>query len=343
MKSKRLLIVGILLVLSFASRAFADENVQWELKAYVASDITFYQDMLLFGDALGEFYAVNKASGSIIWTYKDDGPIMKTAAVSDDKVLYVTSTGNITCLNLNDGSLIWKYKSDENLGEVINDGVTLGNGLAFVAKDDAKLYALDINTGQTVWTFQGDSQGLRTAPAYSEGLVFLGENNGRFHIIDANTGDRINGGGSGGSVNTPIVKDGNVYFSSWDGSVNAVQINSVIPLWHVNIKDTIMTSPVIAEGIIALGTSRGCVTTLNENDGSLMWSFNCENGSITAKPVIADGKIYATPEGGKVYEIEASSGKLLNTIETNGMTLNLAYSDGVLYICHGDSLTALTR
>ena len=342
MSLKRLLI-GFVFVLLLASHVFAFGDIKWEFKAFVASNITFHEDKMLFGDTLGIFYALNKDSGEVIWTYKGNASIIKTIAVVDDKVLYITSTGHITCLNLNDGSLIWNYMPADNSDEIIYDGVTVGEGLAFVVKNDAKLYALDINTGKTVWTFKGNDQGLQNAPTYSEGLVFLGEYNGILDIIDAKTGKRVNGGGAGGSINTPVVKDGIVYYSSWAGSVNAVQIKSVIPLWNVNIKEPIMTSPVIAEGIIVVGTGRGFVTALSDKDGTLIWSLDCKNGAVTSKPIIANGKVYATPEGGNLYEIDATSGKVLNTFETKGTVSNPAYSDGVIYLGNMDTLVAVNE
>ncbi len=340
MRSKRLAI-GILFLFLFTAQAFAFGETKWEFKAFVASNITFHEDKMLFGDQLGMLYVLNKDSGEVIWTHHDQGPIIKTIAVVDDKVLYITSTGHVTCLNLEDGALIWDYTPSESADEIIHDGVVVGEGLAFVVKNDSKLYALDISTGKTVWTFQGNEQGLQTAPAYSEGLVFLGEYNGIFDIIDAETGERLNGGGAGGAINTPVVKDGVVCYSSWAGSVNAVQIKSVIPLWQVNIKEPITTSPVIAEGIIVVGTGRGFVTALSEKDGSSIWSLDCKNGVVTSKPIIANGKVYVVPEGGNVYEIEASSGKVLNTFETKGPVSSPAYSDGVLYFGNMDTLMAV--
>ena len=326
-----------------ASQAFAFHGVRWEMKAPASSGLVVHQNNLLFGDASGTFYAVNKNNGSVVWTYSDEGTIIGTPAVVDGKVIFASSNGNITCLNLADGSSVWHYTPGEKFNETVNDGVTVGEGLAFVSKADAKLYALDVNTGKTVWTFQANEQGLRTAPAYSDGLVFLGEYNGIFNIIDAKTGNRVNGGGAGGAVNTPAVNGGNVYFSSWDGSVQGVQIKAVIPLWSVNIKDTVTTAPAVGGGIIAVGTGRGFVAALNEKDGSLLWNVNCENGSVSAKPIVANGKVFAAPEGGNIYEIDAKSGRIRNTFETGGIVAAPAYADGVIYFSSDGKVVALSE
>ena len=325
-----------------ASQAFAFHGLKWQSPISDTSSITVYQDNLYFGDTLGTCYAVNKNSGSVVWSYQDNGgSIIGTPAVIDGKVIFVAADGGINCLNINDGSLVWEYSPGENTNDGISDGVAAGSGLAFISKTDTKLYALDVNTGNTAWTFKAGDQGLRTAPAYSDGLIFLGEYNGIFNIIDAKTGKRQNGGGAGGAVNTPAVNNGNVYFSSWDGTVQAVQIKNVIPLWHANIKDPVTTAPAVADGIIAVGTGRGFVAALNENDGSIRWQCNCGNGNITAKPIIANGKVFACPEGGNIYEIDAKSGRIRNTFETSGVITNPAYSDGVIYFSSGGSVGAL--
>ena len=341
---KKISLFAFLLVVLIASQAFAFHGIRWEYKASVTSNIVVNQDKVLFGDSMGAFFALNKNSGSLVWSYQDNGgSIMGTPAVLDGKVIFVAADGGITCLNLNDGSLVWEYSPRPDHNDGIADGVTAGAGLAFISKADTKLYALDINTGNTAWTFQANEQGLRAAPAYSDGLVFLGEYNGIFDIINAKTGKRENGGGAGGAVNTPVVNNGNVYFSSWDGSVQAVKIKAVIPLWNVNVKDPITTAPVVADGIIAVGTGRGYVTVLSEKDGSILWQFNCENGSVSAKPIIANGKVFAFPEGGNVYEINAKSGRLINKFETGGIVTTPAYSDGVIYFASDGKVVALSE
>ena len=342
MKMKRLLLVCVF-VFVMASQAFAFHGVRWEIKAPASSNLVIYQNNLLFGDVSGTFYAVNKSNGSIVWTNAGEGTIIGTPAVAGDKVIFAKSDGGIMCLKLADGSKVWDYTPGTTFNESVNDGVTIGDGLAFVVKADAKLYALDVNTGRTVWTFQADEQGLRTAPAYSDGLVFLGEYNGILNIIDAKTGKRVNGGGAGGAINTPAVNGGNVYFSSWDGSVQSFQIKAVIPQWNVNIKDPVTTAPAVSNGIVAVGTGRGFVAALNEKDGSLLWNVNCENGSVSSKPIVANGKVFAAPEGGNIYEIDAKSGRVRNTYETGGIISAPAYADGVIYLSSGGNVAALSE
>lgn len=334
------------LIISLAAPACAFHGVRWQMDSQVTSNITLYENNLYFGDAIGNCYAVNKNNGSVVWSYNTGGSIIGTPVVFSDKeskILFVAADGGMVCLNLYDGSVIWEYDPNDNQSEAVNDGSAAGDGLFFVVKDDAKLYALDVETGRKVWTFKGGDQGLRTSPAYYDGLIFLGEYNGIFDILDAKTGKRINGGGAGGAVNTPEANDGNIYFSSWDGSIQAVKIKSVIPLWNTNIKDPIVTSPAISGGIIAVGTGRGLVIAFDEKNGEMLWNFAPHGGSVSAKPIIANGKVFACPEGGSVYELNSKTGRLIDKFETEGINVNPTYSDGIFYFASGGKVIALSE
>jgi len=334
------------LIISLTTPAFAFHGVRWQLDASVTSNIIVDDGKLFFGDSIGDCYAVDKNSGEVLWTYNAGGSIIGTPAIAYDKenkIIFVSSDGSIVCLSVYDGSLIWEYEPRENKNDAVNDGSAVGSGLFFITKADGKLYALDVNTGRTVWTFKGGDQGLRTAPAYSDGLIFLGEYNGILNILDAKTGKRISGGGAGGAVNTPAPNDGKVYFSSWDGSVQAVQIKSVIPLWNTNIKDPITTAPAVSGGIIAVGTGRGLLVALDEQNGEMLWNFDPHGGSISAKPMIANGKVFACPEGGSVYELNSRTGRLIDKFETGGISTNPSFADGIFYFASDGKVIALSE
>ena len=288
---------------------------------------------ILFGTETGGMYALNKRTGSLLWTYRGTNSVTGVPVVAGDNVFFAQGDGTVTCLKAADGSKVWETVPPERENSMIDSGLTAGGGLLFFARSDHKLYAVDQRNGHAVWTYSGSSQGLRTAPAYSDGKVYLGEYDGIFSIIDAKTGKRIGGGGAGGAVNTPVVNNGNVYFSSWDGSVQAVKINGIEPLWHAKIGDPVTTSPVTDGNLIVVGTGRGIVAGLNAKDGSIIWNFSTEGGEVASDPVIAGGIVYVAAGDGRVYAVDASTGRTRYTYSTEygGLSAGILVSDGVLY------------
>ena len=267
-------------------------------------------DIILTGDSLGNLSAIRNYAE--IWNVNySDSSCIGTPAILDGQVVFAQVTGEITCLNISDGSLVWRYVPvvSEYSYEGLNDGVALGDGRVYAAFMSGNLRALDFESGRVLWTYES-KQGLRTAPAYSEGLVLLGEYNGLFSIIDAESGKRLNGGGAGGAVNTPSVSDGRVYYSAWDGSVHAVQLDGVIPLWDAKAGEPVTTAPVIAEGLVVVGTASGKIVALGQSDGAKLWEYDSQEGQLRLS--VSSGRVSAGTENGRTLVLEAKTGKLIS-------------------------------
>ena len=332
--TRRILFLSFALILLSAVNSSAfDEKIKWsaDIDSPVTSGITIHGNILILGDRSGTLHALSTATGAELWTYNGSSMILGTPAIVSNEVIFAQEDGEISCVDVSDGSVIWRSLPVSESGSRLNDGVSCGMGLVFSARTDGEIFALDAFSCDDVWTYQA-KQGLRTAPAYGDGFVFQGEYDGLFSIIDAKTGERVNGGGAGGAVNTPVVRDGKVYFSAADGSVQSVQIQDVIPLWSVNIKDPVTTSPALGENIIVVGTARGYVFALNEADGKTLWQYDTNGGSITALPVIADGLVFVGGGDGVLHMLDIETGKELHRFTTKqGIETKPAYSDGVFY------------
>lgn len=345
MKRKFFLAIFMFVIILSALQASAFQaKTKWEFQSagIPTGGLAIHQNALLFGDWTGQFYALDKSSGSVLWHYNgnNENAIIGTPAVSGENVFFAYADGEVTCLKISDGSLVWRHRPyQDDLG--FNDGIAVGDGLVFAARKEGELLALDIKDGHLIWSFK-TSQNLQSAPAHGKGFVFLGEDNGIFDIIEAKSGKRVNGGGAGGSINTPVVDGGNLYVSAWDNSVQAVQIKDVIPLWNSKVKYPVTTAPAISDGIIVVGSANGSISALSQKDGNFLWERELGSGSVIAKPLIADGLVFAATDHGNLEIIEADTGRVKFTVETQyGVQSSPAYSDGVFYFFGGNKVQAL--
>ncbi|MBQ2617044.1 MAG: PQQ-like beta-propeller repeat protein [Synergistaceae bacterium] len=354
---KKVCIAVFVFVLAlFAAQAWAVEGkLVWRFPydARITSGVSLSGHTLLFGDQTGRFYAVNSNTGKVIWAKQGTTSMVcgTPSITAHGHVIFAQEDGAITCLSISNGARHWSYVPNEHddmhevdTHEALTDGTTVGGGKVFAAKADRKLYAHDERNGKVDWTYLASDQGLRTAPSYSGGLVFLGEYDGTFSVINARNGKRIGGGGAGGALNTPTVKDGVVYFSSWDGSVTAVKIDGIEHLWTAKVGDPITTQPTVAEGIVVVGTGRGKVVALNARNGAEVW--RCESlvrdGEIAAAPLIGGGVVLAAQASGNVIVLDAKTGELKNAItELDGMTYDGFYADGTFYFVSSGEVCAV--
>ena len=74
-----------------------------------------YNNVVYFGCDDGSFYAVNKNTGEVIWTYNVGSPIFSLPSIStvDDVVAIGTTGGKVYCFNLTAA----KSKSDKHSRE----------------------------------------------------------------------------------------------------------------------------------------------------------------------------------------------------------------------------------
>lgn len=316
----------------------------WVFKAQApfSSSVAAADGLVIAGDVIGNLYAIHAASGKEAWCYTGTNSIVGKPAIADGMVVFSQANGTVTALSLKTGSLLWHVTPSEGGygSESVSDGAAIGDGKVFFSKSDGKLYALKAENGQQIWTFKVGLD-LSSAPAYEEGLLLLGDMKGIFSAIDPKSGKRLWGGGAGSAVNTPTAQDGHVFFSSYDGTVQSVRIKGVIPQWKTNVGAPISTPPFIGGDKIVVGTGKGNVVALDKKSGKKLWEFSTNGGSVLAKPLIAEGLVFAAGGQGTLFVLNAADGAERFTFPTGdcingtpafmGGVLFLASTDGNLY------------
>ncbi|MGH2501512.1 MAG: PQQ-binding-like beta-propeller repeat protein, partial [Ktedonobacterales bacterium] len=68
-------------------------------------------------------------------------------------------------------------------------------------------------------------------------------------------------------------------------------------------------APLVANGVIYVGTTSGTVYALRASDGSHLWQYKAPN-PVTSMPALLDGALYFGDDSGKLYALHASDGAL---------------------------------
>jgi outer membrane protein assembly factor BamB len=310
----------------------------YDAKYPISSSVAVAGGLVIAGDNSGSLHAVYAASGQAAWVYEGSNKVVGLPTVSGEMVVFAQADGTITALSLSNGSEVWKYAPPEAgyAAETVVDGVAIGDGKVMFVKGDGKLYALSASNGRELWTYDSGME-LRNAPYFYNGVVFIGEQRGLFTALNPKTGKREWGGGAGGAINTPTAEGGNVYFSSWDGSVQSVQIKGVVPQWKADAGEPVTTPPFVEGGRVFVGTAGGKVVAFSKADGAALWSFDTQGGAVPGTPVSAEGLVFACGGQGTLFVLDAASGAERFTFQT-GVDINgaPAYSGGILFMGSGD-------
>ena len=111
----------------------------------------------------------------------------------------------------------------------IFEPIVMGGRLFVGDSERDKLSAIDVNTGQELWSFFADAP-IRLAPVGWEGMVYVTSDDGHLYCLEAETGKlqwRFQGGTGSRKVignqrlvsawparGGPVIRDGNVYFAA---------------------------------------------------------------------------------------------------------------------------------
>jgi outer membrane protein assembly factor BamB len=303
----------------------------------ITSSIAAAGGLVLAGDSVGNLHAIHAASGQRAWVYEGAYSVVGLPAVSNGKVVFAQADGTITAVSLANGSLLWKHSPlGDGFADTVVDGVAIGNGMVFFVRGDGKMVALSEGNGRTRWTYDS-GQELRSAPSFADGTVFLGEQKGVFSAVNPANGRRVWGGGAGGAINTPVAEGGDVYFSSWDGSVQRVRIKGVVPQWKSSAGDPVTTPPFVGSDKVFVGTANGRVKAFNKAGGAVAWSFHTEGGTVSGKPVAAEGLVFVGGGQGTLFVLDAETGTSRFVFQTgDGINGAPAFANGVLFLGSGD-------
>jgi Ca-activated chloride channel homolog len=188
-----------------------------------------YADGMLFvGGGYGshEFYAVDSDTGKVIWKIQtgDDGPT--AAVVADGLVAFNTESCTLVVVDERTGRVIWQ----EWLGDPLMSQPAIDKGVLYMAHPAAtgralkpaafhprpawpggshRLLAADLRTGRHIWE-QEISGDVITAPVISDGTVYFTAFDGTSYALNAADGSVLWVKASAGT-SAPVIYGGQLY------------------------------------------------------------------------------------------------------------------------------------
>ncbi|MBV8727038.1 MAG: PQQ-binding-like beta-propeller repeat protein [Candidatus Eremiobacteraeota bacterium] len=143
----------------------------------------FVNGLIVDGNKNGNVYALNAASGAVVWTASLGGEMIASVATDGSKIYAVVDGGRSSCqsgpncggifaLDMS-GHIIWSVETNySQLGKALAP-VAVSNGIVFAAYNQG-VSALDSDTGAVLWRYQ-DPHNIQAGPVIVNGGLFIGE------------------------------------------------------------------------------------------------------------------------------------------------------------------------
>ncbi|WIG60021.1 MAG: hypothetical protein OJF49_002769 [Ktedonobacterales bacterium] len=137
-------------------------------------------------------------------------------------------------------------------------------------------------------------------------------------------------------ISSPVVANNVVYVGSEDGSLYAVDASAGKPRWRFPTGNKVVSSPVVANGVVYVGSGDDYLYAVDASAGTLRWRFPT-GGEVDSSPTVADGVVYVGSRDYSLYAVDASAGTQRWNFQTVGPVLSKpVVANGVVYVGSDD-------
>jgi outer membrane protein assembly factor BamB len=254
----------------------------------------------------------------------------------DDTALYThLSVSNSSFLNQ-----AWSFTASG----AVDGSPAIVDGVAYIADDAGDVYAINIETGMEIWTYNDGDSAIDDTPAVAGGDVIVGTAAGTVIAINATTGTLAWTSTLGGGAvdSSPAVVGSTIYVASENANLYALLVANGDQVWSATLGGASQSSPAVdpTAGLVIVGDRSGLISAFSESTGSPVWTYTT-GGAVTAAPLISGGTVYVGSADDNLYALAESTGDLSWEYNTNGAvtasaTLNnlgveVGSSDGSLF------------
>jgi outer membrane protein assembly factor BamB len=296
-------------------------------------------------NSLKKLWSVNISPSGFKKEFPGGGLVYK-----DGKIAVVGGSRDVVVLNAQDGSEVFrKTLSDITKTQPILDGDKL-----IVLTVSNALYAININTGATLWQHEALPEvivgGRYIAPIIYKDKIIITYSSGSIYVINAKNGEQEWGlnlaaessemaGFAAMNVEVqPIIENGYLYVASNSGNLYKFAIANGETIWKKPIQDIKALSH--SGNMLYIVTNAKQIAAVSKERGLVKWalSLRTDKDMKNAKPVafsnplMINNVIHFTTSDGNLFKVNPQTGSLIEKITIVNGALSQAVANDNYFI-----------
>lgn len=307
-----------------------------------------YDGMVFYtSDSIGTaitdtLYALDAATGDVIWTY-DTGYADDAVTVVDGR-LY-TSADSVFCLDAYSGERYWAY--NDSISTVFNPcgPPVLWQEKVYALCSSGDIYCLDIQTGELVWKADQQFMCASSMTAWN-GMLYVTTINSStgLYALDTETGSIVwqNTDCAGFYWDSsPVIMDGCVYICAVGGTsigyAMAVDAATGTTEWISTLAEGVTATPVFHEDRLYFASEAEPYYCLDALNGNTIWTspYSHHGSSGAADGLVFFGENYPQQDSASVIALDMETGTEVWSFRTScsylGFQSSPSITDGVMY------------
>jgi outer membrane protein assembly factor BamB/predicted phosphodiesterase len=282
--------------------------------ANVISTPATINNLVVFGNSLGEVEALSYSTGKLQWKYNTGGSIFSSPAVSGNKLVVGSGDGYVYCVS-SSGRLIWRHKTEA----AVLGSPAIENNVVYIGGSDHSFRAIDLNTGKLKWAFKQLDGPVVSTPVIAGDKLIFGAWDRNLYALNKQSGKLIWSWNNGSPIRNfspaaciPVIKDSIVFVVAPDRYITAISLNTGATLWRNN--DATMRES------IGISADKQWIYGKTMNDeivaypavaekSFVSWKVNCKFGYEHVPSMLIEkaGNVFFGTKSGVVYAISPNT------------------------------------
>jgi outer membrane protein assembly factor BamB len=270
--------------------------------------------LIALGTLEAELILLNAEDGSEKWRKRVSSEVLSSPAINDGKVVCRTTDGGVTAYSTDEGEKRWVYDRTVPVLTLRGDSSPLVNGSqVMVGFAGGRLVGISLDAGLVNWEATISTPDGRTELE-------------RVVDIDAD----------------PVLVEGTLYVTAYQGDVAAVSESSGVVLWRRNLSSHAGLDASWRQVFIT--DAQDHVWSLDATNGATLWQQKKLHARRLSAPAMVGESIVVGDYDGYVHWLSQEDGRQLARVRVGGDAIRLKplVIDEMVYVMdEGGTLTAL--
>lgn len=245
------------------------------------SDLASDEQTIAFVDAQAILHVVSTDHAKELWTKHLSDQALAAPTITPQQIITKTIDGTVTAFDRQTGKEQWQYEHDvPQLTLRASSSVLVSGQIAYVGFADAEVIALNIATGEVLWTTQvAEPQGF----AEIERMV----------DIDAHL----------------LIDAGRLYVATYQGQISALDHSNGKILWQQS--NSVYADITLAHNTLYAVNADGTLSAYAAANGKLRWQQKALAWHFLTGPATYENYLVVGDVQGDVYFVSPNHGQLL--------------------------------
>lgn len=285
--------------------AYRGKQRLWETRVNkhgLTSGVEAAEGVVLVGDAKGELFALDQATGQQKWKTQLSGALLSPSLVHGGRAITIANDGTVFGHDVQTGQQLWTYKMPNVQFSLRGQPspVMLDDYTVIVASANAYVYGIDIISG---------------VPRFQRRVAVSDGRSDVQRLIDID-GD-------------PVVSGQFLITTSYQGQVTVIDLAAQQVVWSEDASSN--KRPEVANDTVFVSQTDGKLVAYNLTTGEKSWESDVLLHRQLSNPVMLGSDLVVGDLDGYLHLIDPGTGQLIGRSKTSGEVLTLRVVDNQLY------------